>query len=282
VPTLLALCAALAFGAGDFFGGQAVRRAPALGAVCVAQVAGLTLLLLSAPWTVPHAPDGATLAWSIAAGLTGAVAALTLYPALALGSASEVAPLSAVIGTALPILFGVALGERPSASAWAGIALAVATIVLVSSDGGARNTDRGNTAQRRRALALAAVSGVFIGAFLIAFERAGAEQGLLPLVVARSTSVPLFALALLLRRERPWPARVSPAPALAAGVFDVAANGFYLFALASAPLSLVATLSNLYPAFTVLLGVVLLGDRPRALQQLGLVLGLAAIVLITR
>ncbi len=279
MPTLLALCAALAFGAGDFFGGQAVRRAPALGAVCVAQVTGLALLWLCAPWTVPHAPDGATLAWSIAAGLTGAVAALTLYPALALSSASEVAPLSAVIGTALPILFGVALGERPSTSAWAGIALAVATIVLVSSDGGARNA---HPAQRRRALVLAAVSGVFIGAFLIAFERAGAEQGLLPLLVARSTSVPLFALALLLRRERPWPARVSPAPALAAGVFDVAANGFYLFALASAPLSLVATLSNLYPAFTVLLGVVLLGDRPRALQQLGLVLGLAAIVLITR
>ncbi len=279
MPTLLALCAALAFGAGDFFGGQAVRRAPALGAVCVAQVTGLALLWLCAPWTVPHAPDGATLAWSIAAGLTGAVAALTLYPALALGSASEVAPLSAVIGTALPVLFGVALGERPSTSAWAGIALAVATIVLVSSDGGARDA---NPAQRRRALVLAAVSGVFIGAFLIAFERAGAEQGLLPLLVARSTSVPLFALALWLRRERPWPARVSPAPALAAGVFDVAANGFYLFALASAPLSLVATLSNLYPAFTVLLGVVWLGDRPRALQQLGLVLGLAAIVLITR
>ncbi len=279
MPILLSLCAALAFGAGDFLGGQAVRRAPALGAVCVAQLAGLALLWLTAPWTVTHAPDAGTLGWSVLAGLTGAVAALTLYPALALGSASEVAPLSAVIGTALPILFGVLLGERPSASAWTGIALAVATIVLVSADGGAPVAD---PTRRRRALVLAASSGVFIGAFLIAFERAGAEQGLLPLLVARSTSVPLLVLALLVRRQRPWPARVSPAPALASGVFDVAANACYLFALARAPLSIVATLSNLYPAFTVLFGVLVLRDRPRPVQQLGLGLALAAIVLITR
>jgi len=279
VPYLFSLCAAFAFGAGDFFGGLAARRAPALGAVFVLQVTGLALLWLGAPWTVPHAPDANTLVWSLVAGLTGGIAALTLYPALALGSASEVAPLSAVIGTALPILFGLALGERPSASAWTGIALAVATIVLVSADGGASASD---PARRRRSLWLAAASGVFIGAFLIAFERAGADQGLLPLIVARSASVPLLGLVLLVRRQRPWPARVSPLPALVSGVFDIAANAFYLFALARAPISIVATLSNLYPAFTVLLGVLVLRDRPRPLQQLALGLALCAIVLITR
>jgi drug/metabolite transporter (DMT)-like permease len=273
----LALVAALAFGAGDFFGGQAARRAPVLGAVFVAQLVGLALLLVSAPWTVPHAPDGASLAWSVTAGLSGAVAALTLYRALALGSASEVAPLSAVVGTALPVLFGVARGERPSASAWAGITLAALTIALVSAAG-----DRAEPRLRGRALALAAISGVFIGAFLIAFERAGPGRGLLPLLVARATSVPLFALVLLARRHRPLPAGVSPAPAILSGLFDVAANAAYLAALARAPLALVATLANLYPAFTVLLGVLLLGERPRAAQQLGLALGLAAIALITR
>jgi drug/metabolite transporter (DMT)-like permease len=84
------------------------------------------------------------------------------------------------------------------------------------------------------------------------------------------------------RRQRPWPAGVSPAAAITAGVFDIGANGCYLFSLAHAPLSIVATLSNLYPAFTVLLGVLFLRDRPRLVQQLGLVLALGAIVLITR
>jgi uncharacterized membrane protein len=279
VPYFLSLCAALAYGAGDFFGGLSARRAPALAVAFVVHLTGLVLLCAFLPDMIRRGFDDATLRWSALAGLSGGVAALTLYPALALGSASEVAPLSAVIGTALPILFGVGLGERPSASAWTGIVLAVVTIVMVSADGrsGARNP-----ARRRSALVLSATSGVFIGGFLIAFERAGTGQGFTALFVARATSVPLFALALACTRTRPWPAGVSPLQPIVAGVFDVAANGCYLFALARAPLSVVAALSNLYPAFTVLFGVLFLGDRPRALQQLGLALALVAIVLITR
>lgn len=279
MPILLSLCAALSFGAGDFFGGLAARRASVLAVVVVAQLTGLALLVLSSPWSIPHAPDAGTLSWSVFAGLTGAVAALTLYPALAIGSASEVAPLSAVIGTALPVVFGVVTGERPSTSAWLGIALAALTIVLVSSDGGGGAQAPG---LRRRALWLAATSGVFIGAFLIAFQRAGTEQGLLPLLIARGTSAPLLALVLVLRHERLRPEGSKPAGAMATGVFDIAANAFYMSALAKAPISLVATLSNLYPAFTVLLGVLVLRDRPRFAQQLGLALALVAIVLITR
>lgn len=283
MPILLALCAALAFGTGDFLGGRAARRASALATAFVAQLAGLVLLLLWVPWCARAWPEGPALAWGAFAGLTGAVAALTLYPALALGSASEVAPLSAVIGTALPVLFGLALGERPGPGAWAGIALAALTIVLVSADG---RRDPGAPAHRRRALLLAATSGVFIGLFLVGFERAGTGLGpverFVPLLVARATSVPLLGLALGLRRERPWPARVSPLPALLSGAFDISANGFFLLALARGPLGLVATLSNLYPAVTVLLGVALLGERPRPVQRLGLGLALVAIVLIAR
>lgn len=271
--------AAFAYGAGDFFGGQAARRAPALSATFVVLATGFVLLV---PWILVSAdapPSATTLGWGALAGLTGSIAALTLYPALALGNASEVAPLSAVIGTAGPVLFGVLAGERPTTSAWIGMSLAALTLVLVSADGRAGASD---PLRRRRALLLAAVSGVFIAAFLIAFERAGSAQGLLPLFVARATALLLFGAVLLLRRQRPWPARVSPTPALIAGVFDVTANACYLFALASAPLALVATLANLYPAFTVLLGVLFLGDRPRLVQQLGLVMALVAIFLITR
>jgi uncharacterized membrane protein len=279
VPYLLSLLAALTWGAGDFFGGLSARRASALATAFLVQLAGLVLLLTFVPWTAEHGPDRATLIWGAFAGLSGGLSALTLYPALAQGNACEVAPLSAVIGTALPVLFGITQGERPGASAWIGIALAALTVVFVSADGRFATSD---PRARRRSLELAALSGVFIGGFLIAFERAGTGQGFLPLLVARATSVPLFALALLARHGRLWPARVSPLFALAAGAFDMAANGCYLFALPRAPISLVATLSNLYPAFTVLLGVAVLRDRPRPLQQLGLVLALGAIVLITR
>ena len=65
-------------------------------------------------------------------------------------------------------------------------------------------------------------------------------------------------------------------------LIDIAANGCFLLALARAPLSIVATLANLYPAFTVLLGVVFLRDRSRLVQQLGLAMALGAVILITR
>jgi drug/metabolite transporter (DMT)-like permease len=279
VPVLLALVAALCYGTGDFLGGQAARRAPALSASFVLLATGLVLLV---PWTLATAdgpPSAAVLGFGIVAGVTGSLSALTLYPALALGNASEVAPLSAVIGTAGPVLFGLATGERPGPSAWAGMALAALTIVLVSADGRASALE---PVRRRRSLLLAATSGVFIAAFLIAYERAGSDQGLLPLFVARATGVALFGAVLALRHERPWPARVSPAPAILGGVFDLAANASFLFALARAPLSLVVPLANLYPAFTVLLGVVVLRERPRPVQQLGLGMALVAIFLITR
>lgn len=283
MPVFFSLCAATAFGTGDFLGGLAARRAPALATAFLAQLTGLVLLLAWVPWQAEAWPEASSLGWGVVAGLTGGIAALTLYPALALGSASEVAPLSAVIGTALPVLFGFALGERPSLSAWIGIGLAALTIVLVSADGRRGATD---PARRRRALVLAATSGVFIGAFLIAFERAGDGQApaqrFVPLLVARATSVPLFALALALRRMRPWPAGVSPVTALASGASDIGANACTLVALAGAPLGLVVTLVNLYPAVTVLLGMAWLGDRPRPVQRLGLALALVAIVFLTR
>lgn len=279
MPVLLALVAATAYGTADFLGGQAARRAPALSASFVLLATGFLLLI---PWTLASAaapPSREVLLFGILAGVTGSLSALTLYPALALGNASEVAPLSAVIGTAGPVLFGLALGERPSASAWAGMGLALLTIVLVSADGRVSPLP---AARRRRSLLLAALSGLFIGAFLVAFERAGSEQGLMPLFVARATGVALFGSVLLLRRQRPWPARASPAPAVLGGVLDLVANGCYLFALAEAPLSFVVPLANLYPAFTVALGVLLLGERPRPVQQLGMGMALLAIVLLTR
>jgi uncharacterized membrane protein len=281
VPVLLSLLAAAAFGAGDFLGGISARRAPAVSAAFVMLLTGFALLSLWVPWTLDHGPSSRTLAWSALAGITGSLAALLLYPALAIGNASEVAPLSAVIGTAGPVLFGVALGERPSTSAWIGIVLAAVAIVLVSS-GGADAARARDPALRRRSLWMAALSGVLISVFLVSFQRAGTDQGLLPLFIARATAVLLFGSMLLLLRQRPWPANTSPAPALAAGVLDILANGGYLFALARAPISTVATLANLYPAFTVLLGVVFLRDHPRPVQQLGLALTLGAIVLIAR
>jgi len=279
MPTVLALSAALLFGIGDFCGGRAVRHGRPFAVTFLAQALALVGLLVIVPLAALRAAPHEVLWWGAAAGAAGTLAAVTLYPALALGSASEVAPLSALVGTAGPVLAGVLAGERPSAPAWAGIALAALTITLVSAAEAAPEVD---PLKRRRALGLAFLSGLFISAFLVCFERAGSAHGLVPLLAARGASLGALSLAFLLMRRSPLPPRPARGLALLSGAVDTSANACYVLALAGAGLATTATLANLYPAVTVLCGVLVLGERPRRVQQLGLALALVAIALITR
>jgi drug/metabolite transporter (DMT)-like permease len=278
MPTLLALGAALLFGIGDFCGGRAAAHGRPFAVTFLAQAVALVALLPWVPLASLREVPSEVLVWGAAAGLSGTLAAVTLYPALALGSASEVAPLSAVVGTAGPVLVGVLGGERPSTASWAGIALAAVTIALVSAASG-RATVAGPG--RRKSLGLALLSGLFISAFLVCFARAGSAHGLVPLVAARVASLTCMTLAFATLRRSPLPSVPARRITVLSGLADTGANACYVLALAGATLSTTATLANLYPAVTVLCGVAVLGDRPRPAQQAGLALALLAIVLIT-
>ncbi len=70
--------------------------------------------------------------------------------------------------------------------------------------------------------------------------------------------------------------------ALGGGMVDMLANAAYLVAAREGPLSLVVTLSSLYPASTVLLARVVLGERLNTRQPGGVVCALVAIVLIVK
>jgi drug/metabolite transporter (DMT)-like permease len=206
-----------------------------------------------------------------------------LYRALAIGRMSVVAPTTAVCAVVIPVAVSLLLGERPAPLAVLGILLGIVSIVLVSrhqpaapSHGGAAESWRG----RPTGLGTALVSGVAIGFFLLTLAQTRAEAGLWPLVAARVLSVSLFlAVALASRRSLRMPA--GPATlAVVAGVIDVLANVLYLLAAQRGPLSLVVTLSSLYPASTVLLARVVLAERLNLWQLSGVGCALAAIVLI--
>jgi drug/metabolite transporter (DMT)-like permease len=70
--------------------------------------------------------------------------------------------------------------------------------------------------------------------------------------------------------------------AMVCGIIDMAANALYLLAARQGPLSIVVTLSSLYPASTVLLARVVLGERLNLWQISGVGCALAAVVLIVR
>lgn len=283
MPYLLALASALLYGAADFTGGFATRRAGVLPVVVLSQLSGLVLLLLLLPFLPAASPSRADLLWGVSAALTGGAGVALLYRALAIGRMAVVAPTTAVCAVAIPVMVSVLLGERPGPPAVAGILLGVGSIVLVSqqtaADAGA--DARGHRSARRLppGVGIALVSGVAIGLFLLSLARTRPEAGMWPILVSRAVSVTLFgAAAAAGRRSLRMPGVL--ALTIVCGVLDMSANALYLVAARAGPLSVVVTLASLYPASTVLLARVVLGERLNARQIAGVGCALAAIVLI--
>lgn len=278
-PYFLALGSALLYGAGDFTGGLATRRAGVLPVVVVSQSSGLVLLLLFLPFLPPAWLSRADLLWSVSAALTGGAGVALLYRALAVGRMAVVAPTTAVCAVAIPVLVAVLLGERPGLPAAAGILLGVGSIVLVSQQTAEGAGGHAPAGRLPPGIALALVSGVAIGLFFLSLARTSPQAGMWPILVSRAVSVTLFgAAAAAGRRSLRVPGALLLA--LVCGVVDMSANALYLLAARSGPLSVVVTLSSLYPASTVLLARVVLGERLNGRQITGVGCALAAIVLI--
>jgi uncharacterized membrane protein len=171
----LALASAAVYGAADFLGGLAFRRASTFAVVIVSQLAGLILLAALLPVLPDAQVSTRDLAWGMAAGVTGGAGVALLYRALAVGTMAVVAPTTAVCAAAIPVLASIALGERPSLRVAAGIALAVVAILLVSRS----KSQIPNPKSPKTGLGLALMSGVAIGwlARLVLGERLDAWQG---------------------------------------------------------------------------------------------------------
>jgi len=271
------------YGAADFTGGLTTRRASTIPVVLLSQAAGMLLLALILP-LLPHAsPSRPDLLWGAAAGLTGGIGVALLYHALAIGTMAVVAPTTAVCAVVIPVVVSVLLGERPVPLAVAGIALGIVSIVLVSQQQGGTQAQPAAPASprgRRSGVGTALASGIAIGCFLLSFAQTGSEAGMWPLLIARLVSVTLFAvLAIAGGRSIRMPAPVT-ALAILAGGMDMLANALYLLATRQGPLSIVVTLSSLYPASTVLLARIVLGERLQPWQITGVGCALAAVVLI--
>jgi drug/metabolite transporter (DMT)-like permease len=276
LASALAVLSSLAYGAADFLGGLATKRGSTVfSAVVWSQATGLVLVLLLLPFFPRASPTTADLGWGAATGLAGGVGLAFLYRGLAVGVMSVVAPVTAVCAVIIPVTFGVILGERPTRVAVAGVALALVSIVLISQSG---RVEEGKDARTGTPIAIA--SGIAIGIFLVCLERTGPAAGLWPLVPARIVSVSFIAVAGLIARQKLMPRRESWSMVVGGGALDMVANVFYLLAVRQGPLSIVATLTSLYPAGTILLARVVLRERLRLVQQAGVACAVLAIVLI--
>ena len=270
---LVAGFSSVLYGAADFTGGIAAKRAPALIVTWFSAFAALAVLALALPFA-RGTPSGADWAWGAAAGVCGAAGATLIYYSLALGPVSVASPIFCVVGLSVPVVVGVVLGERPSTLAWVGVALAVASIPPLSwtdSHEGAHPA-----AHVRRTVLVAIATGLIVGWFLVFVARISPRAGLMPLVLARGVAIVVMSVVALALGLSLRPPMGAVAVAVGAGALDSAANVAYYLAVRGAPMALVSAIVSLAPATTVLLARGVLGERWSMAQRAGLALALVA------
>lgn len=273
----LALSAALAYGSADFVGGLAARRTSPILTAFGAQLTGLVVLLVAMPLLGPASPTGADLLYGSIAGIFGGSGVVLLYRALAAGPMSVVAPTTALAASVVPILAGILLGERPGGLAFLGIAVSLVAVVLITRE----RVSEHHVPAGRAVIGLALGGGAIFGLFFVFLHQTGDSAGLWPLLAARLTSVPL--LALLIARQVGISSFQVPRltrPVMVSGALDMGANICYLLALRHGMLSVVAALTGLYPASTILLAQSHLRERLHLPQFVGLGVAACAAILI--
>jgi drug/metabolite transporter (DMT)-like permease len=261
----------------DFVGGLASRRVAALRVVLVSYPVAMVLLTLLAFGFGGHVSSGAVV-WGALCGISQAFGVWWFYAALGSGPISVVSPLTAILVAGVPVVAGVALGERPSAVAYVGIAVALLAVVLVSRE--VRDEDSTPHRFTTKVAWLTVGSGFAFGLNFVLIHQAPVEARLWPLVFARISASALVVLIAMVTRNLVVPSGVPLRLALAAGVLDTVSNVAMLLALQASMLSLASVLMALYPAATVMLAMVVLRERVTRWQALGMVSALFAVAMI--
>ena len=265
------LLAAISFGAGDFAGAIAARRAGALVVVAGAHVVGLVALLVGAAIARPAVPSADAIGIGLAAGVAGAVGLAALYRGMSVGAMGIVASLSGAGSLAFPLVAGALLGASITPVQLVGVASAAGAAAVA---GGATRDELG-----RQALLLAGTAAAGFGAWYVLLDLAAtAGDPLWALVCSRGMSAALSGVIALRRFDgRRFPGRI----VVTAGLLDVGGNALYVVARDVMPVGLAAALTGLYPVVTMLLARITIGERISALGQVGVALALVGIVLIS-
>ncbi len=268
---------ALCWGLADFLGGLRTRRLTLALVLVVSQLCGLAAITVVVGLGAIEIPSGPDVAPALIAGVCQLAGIAALYRALAVGTMSVISPISASGAAVLPVVIGVAAGERPGALQVAGMVGVLAGVVLATRSAGSE----ARTGSSREALALSAVAALGFGGFYVGMDAAvDSTDPLGALLVARIAAAATLAVVLVIARPR-LGGSVPDLPALALiGLLDVAANACFALGTETGLLSVVAVLASLYPVGTVVLARAVLGERLAAVQAVGVGVALAGVALI--
>jgi len=275
VAVALSLAASWCWGVADFTGGLKTRRLPVPLVLLFVEGIGLVWVLGAIAASGEALPSGRAVAASLVAGVAGVVALGAFYRALAIGTMSVVAPISAT-GVVLPVAVGVATGDALSVVVSAGLVVTIVGVLLASRE---QHKTADAAAASRLSLVLALLAAVGFGSYFVLSDVAADESILWLLALARLVVVPVL-VAIVLVVHAPRPVAGDATALVLAGTLDVAATGLYAVAATKGAISIVSVVGSLYPVTTVLLARVVLHERIRRIQAAGVAAAFAGVALI--
>jgi drug/metabolite transporter (DMT)-like permease len=275
VGILFALAASTAWGSADFFGGLKAKRHSALAVLFTIEVSGLIIAIVVMAIAQDPFPSTRAALCALGAGTAGIVALGAFYKALAIGTMSIVAPISAT-GVTLPVIVGIATGDRPGPIVIAGLVITTIGVIMASRE---IHEDEERATAARTAIGLALLASVGFGLYFIGADVAADDSVLWTVLLGRSVAIPFVGIALLTRDVR-LPRGGDLAVLCAAGATDLGATALYGLANTHGALSIVSVVGSLYPIATVILARAILDERIRAVQAAGVVAALAGVGLI--
>lgn len=273
---VFALLAAASYGVSDFIGGLASRAASALTVLLYNYPTGALVMIGLLP-LFPGPVSVSTLLWSLLGGVAGMIGVGLMYSAMAVAPMNVISPVTGLLAAIVPVLAGVALGERPAVLVWLGMLLALVAVVFITRT----PQDHPHGPLSPTAVLMALTAGVGFGAYFVCLARTDHDSGLWPVVIARvASSVLVLPVAMRAGALSRLPGRIM-ALALTAGVVDAVSNWAFLLASRHGYLSVAGVITALYPAGTVLLAIVVLKERTGRIQWLGMGVAVVAVVLVT-
>jgi drug/metabolite transporter (DMT)-like permease len=291
---LLSLVSAAGYGSSDFAAGLATRRASVIRVTLLAEGVSVAVVGVALALTGADLPSPQAAAWGSAAGLAGVAGALALYLGFRHAAFSVAATLSAVGAAGFSVLAGLLLGERPTALALIGIALALPAIAGVSAStrvpegeeaAGTSPPSPGKPAITGRrwvsaGMSYGLVAGACFALLLIGLNQAGSGSGLWPVFCSQVAAVLAVGCVAAFTGDLRLPEARGGRPAAVAGLTGGPGTIFYFIATHHGLLAVTAVITSLYPAVTIMLARVMLGERLTAIRLAGLSLAAASVALI--
>jgi len=276
VPVALALGASIAWGCSDFLAGLKTRRLALLWVLLVSQATGLALVLVAALASGHPLPGGHAALLAAGAGVAELIGFAALYHALAVGTMSVVAPISATAAL-LPVVVSVLAGEAPTGPQAFGMSLALAGAGLASFESGTAGGGR----RAAGGVGLAVVAALGFGTFFVGMDLAADDGALWAVALNRMAAVAvLLTIVLALRPPSPLDRGVL-LPLATVGALDIAANTMFAVALTLGMAAIVSVLGSLYPLATVVLARAILHEQVTSSQRTGVLTALAGIGLVS-